>query len=108
MAKADGKFIRRSRLVTRPDGSQFWQWIEDLPVPVKKLSGKVWVPVAYARRPAELLAMGIAAAGRALAEEAKTAPDCAKRLEARYIEKQLRELGVFPRAHRGSPKQRPK
>src|SRR5262249_55421464 len=70
--------------------------------PVSKLSGKQWVPVAYARRPDELHAMGITGASEALAGESKTAPDCAKPLTARYIEKLLRELKVFPKAHRGS------
>jgi hypothetical protein len=75
---------------------------------VAKLSGKRWVSNAYGRRPDELLAMGITGASEALAEESKTAPDCAKPLIARYIEKLLRERGTFPKAHRGSPKQRPK
>src|SRR5262249_32007085 len=67
---------------------------------VPKLSGKKWVPVAYARRPNELLAMGITGASEALAEESKNAADCAKRLNARYIEKLLRELGVFQKVRR--------
>jgi len=75
---------------------------------VAKLSGKQWVSNAYARRPDELFPMGITGASKALAEESKTAPDCAKPLIARYIEKLLRGLGRFPKAHRGSPKQRPK
>ena len=75
---------------------------------VAKLSGKRWVLNAYGRRPNELLAMGITGASEALAEESKTAPDCAKPLTARYIEKLLRGLGRFPKTHRGSPKQRPK
>jgi len=70
--------------------------------PVPKLSGKQWVSVAYARRPKELFAMGITGASEALAGESKTAPDCAKPLNKRYIEKLLRELGTFPKAHRGS------
>src|SRR5262245_32833180 len=72
-----------------------------------KLSGKQWVRVAYARRPDELLAMGITGASEALAKESESAADCAKPLTARYIEKLLRELKVFPKAHRGS-KQPPK
>jgi hypothetical protein len=75
--------------------------------PVRKLSGKMWVPVAFERRHNELLQMSITDASCALHEESKTAPDCAKQLEARYIEKELRALGVFPKAFRG-PKQRPK
>ena len=75
---------------------------------VLKLSGKNWVPKAYARRPNELLAMGITGASGVLAEESKNAADCTKPLKARYIEQRLRELEVFPKAHRGSPKQRPK
>jgi hypothetical protein len=75
---------------------------------VPKLSGKEWVPRAFAHRPDELLAMGITGASGALAEESKIAPDCAKPLTARYIEKLLRDLGRFPKAPRGSAKQRPK
>src|SRR5262245_9792510 len=44
------------------------------PAEVAKLSGKQWVPNAYARRPDELLAMDITGASEALAEESKTAP----------------------------------
>jgi hypothetical protein len=65
-----------------------------------KLSGKEWVPIAFERRRDELLAMDITGASHALAEESKTADDCAKPLTARYIEKLLRELRVFPKAHR--------
>jgi hypothetical protein len=117
MAKAGGKFGRFNRtwrlvgLVTRPDGSQRWQYgpVDASPVaPIKKLSGKVWVPIAYARRPSELLAMGITGASRALAETSNTALDCAKPLKARYIETQLRELGTFPKARRNSFKHRSK
>jgi len=75
--------------------------------PVSKLSGKQWVPVAYARRPDELHAMGITGASEALAKESESAADCAKPLTARYIENRLREHRTFPKAHRGS-KQRPK
>jgi hypothetical protein len=75
---------------------------------VHKLSGKNWVPKAYARRSKELLAMGITGASEALAKESDNAADCAKPLTARYIEKLLREPGTFLKAHRGSPKQRPK
>jgi hypothetical protein len=78
--------------------------------PVRKLSGKEWVPTAFDRRRDELLAMGtITKASDALAEESWTAADCAKQpLQARYIEKLLRELGVFPKANRNPPRQRPK
>jgi hypothetical protein len=75
---------------------------------VPKLSGKEWVPEAYARRPNELLAMGITGASKVLAEESKNAADCAKPLTARYIEKLLRGLGTFPKAPRGLLNQRPK
>jgi hypothetical protein len=77
---------------------------EEPPPEVPKLSGKSWVSKAYARRPDELHAMGITGASKALAGESKTAADCAKPLTARYIEKLLRELAVFPKAPRGSPK----
>jgi hypothetical protein len=74
-----------------------------------KLSGKEWIPTAYARRPNELLAMTITEASHALADEsAKIASDCAKPLKARYIEKRLRELGTFPQARRNPLRQRPK
>lgn len=76
--------------------------------PATKSNGTKWVPEAYARQPDELLAMGITGASRILSRQSRTAPDCAKPLGERYIEKLLRELGVFPKARRGSPKQRPK
>jgi hypothetical protein len=82
-------------------------WASPSP-PVDKLSGKKWVPIAYARRPNELLGMTITEASHALFEESKTASDCAKPLKPRYIEKRLRELGSFPRARRNPPKRRPK
>ena len=69
--------------------------------PVRKLSGKEWVPAAYARRPGELLAMGITDASKALAAESKTAPDCVKPLTVGYIKNLLRENGAFPKAYRG-------
>ena len=75
--------------------------------PVRKLFGKEWVPVAFERRRGELLAMTITDASGVLAEESKTASDCAKALNARYIEKLLRGLNVFPKACRNSSK-RPK
>jgi hypothetical protein len=71
------------------------------------LPGKVWVSDAFERRRDELLGMKyITDASKALAKESETAPDCEKRLEERYIEKLLRELGVFPKAYRNSPKKR--
>jgi hypothetical protein len=76
------------------------------PPAARKLSGKEWVPVAHKRRPDELLAMGITGASEALVEESKTAPDCAKPLTVRYIEKLLRKLGVFKKAYRGLHKPR--
>jgi hypothetical protein len=85
---------------------------------VPKLSGKEWVPVAFERRRDELLQVkGITEASQALHEESKTAPDCAKQpLNARYIERLLRELDVWPRTPRNPvidlvavpSKQRPK
>jgi hypothetical protein len=75
--------------------------------PVRRLIGKKWVPVAFERRREELLALTITEAGRRLAEESKTAPDCAKPLKPRSAEKLLRNLGLWPQAFRGSPKQRP-
>jgi hypothetical protein len=75
--------------------------------PVRKLSGKEWIPLAFARRRDELLALTITEAGHRLAEESKTAPDCAKPLKPRTAEKLLRNLGLWPQAFRGLPKQRP-
>jgi hypothetical protein len=75
---------------------------------VTKLSGKQWVAATYERTPKELLAMGITGASEALAKKSETALDCAKPLTARYIEKLLRDLNTFPKAYRGSLKQRPK
>jgi hypothetical protein len=77
-------------------------------LPVDKLSGKEWVPIAFGRRRDELHVMKITPAARSLATESETASDCAKPLKARYIEKLLRELGSFPKARRNPPKQRPK
>jgi len=74
--------------------------------PVGKLSGKAWVPLAYARRPNELLAMGISDAARVLANEYETY--CGKPLKPRSVEKILRGLGIWTKAFRGSPKQRRK
>ena len=66
---------------------------------VRKLYGKEWVPEAYKRRPDELLAMGITGASeRTRARKSEAAPDCAKPLKARYIEKLLRDLGTFEKA----------
>jgi hypothetical protein len=77
--------------------------------PPQKLSGTAWVPIAFDRRRGELRAMSITDASDALAHESKTAPDCAKKpLKARYIEKLLRDLDVWPKARRSSSKQRPK
>ena len=52
--------------------------------------------------------MIITYASHALAKELETAPDCAKPLKARYIEKLLRDLDVWPKARRNTSKQRPK
>jgi hypothetical protein len=76
--------------------------------PPQKLSGKAWVPIAFDRRRGELRAMSITDASGALAHESKAAPDCAKQLKPRYIEKLLRGLDVWPKARRNSSKQRPK
>jgi hypothetical protein len=102
------KVLRRRERLERLQIEELerWERLRDNRVspspPVSKLSGKAWVPVAYARRPKELLAMGITKASRVLAAEYET--DCARRLTARYVEKQLRKLGAFQKAYRGSPK----
>jgi hypothetical protein len=76
--------------------------------PVPRLSGKKWVPIAFDRRRDELLAMNITDASLVLEKESETAPDCAKPVKHRYIEKLLRDLSVWPKACRNSSKQRPK
>jgi hypothetical protein len=76
--------------------------------PPQKLSGTAWVPIAFDRRRGELLAMTITNASGVLAEESKTASDCAKPLQPRYIEKLLRDRNFWPKARRNSSKQRPK
>jgi hypothetical protein len=73
-----------------------------------KLEGKEWVPVAFARRPDELLALPITKAGDKLAEESKTALDCRRPLSAGYCTNELRKLHKWPEKPRGSPKQRSK
>jgi hypothetical protein len=76
-----------------------------------KLSRKKWIAAAYAWRPNELLAMGITAASIDLVKESRNAADCANPFDEdkpRYAEKLLRDLGVFPKARRGSPKRRRK
>jgi len=77
-----------------------------LPSRVRKLSGKAWVPVAFERRPDELLAMTITEAGEALSRESETAPDCAKPpLSAGYCTNELRKLGAWEKKPRKSPRQ---
>jgi len=76
--------------------------------PVSKLSGKEWVRVAYERRSKELRAMTITDAAHALAKESKTASDCAKSLGKGHCTNLLRELNVWSKKPRNSPKQGPK
>jgi hypothetical protein len=104
----------------RPDGL-YWRIVGDRPIkliggstldtsatpqsnpptaPVRKLSGKEWVGSAY--RP-ELLALTITDAGKVLAQESKTAPDCRKPLSAGYCTNELRKLNRWPPKPR-SPK----
>jgi hypothetical protein len=71
-------------------------------VPLK--SGKEWVSEVFERRRDELLAIGITDAGRLLASQ--TPPD-GKPVKRRWAEKIMRDCG-YPKAFRGSPKQRPK
>jgi hypothetical protein len=71
-------------------------------VPLK--SGKEWVPEVFERKRNELLAIGITDAGRLLASQ--TPPD-GKPVKPRWAEKILRDRG-YPKAFRGSPRQRPK
>jgi hypothetical protein len=68
--------------------------------PVRKISGKEWVPIAFERRRAELFTMGITEAARALANESEKAPDCAKALKARSVENLLRDNKYFPKKSR--------
>jgi hypothetical protein len=73
---------------------------------VPKLAGKQWVPIAFERRRGELLALTITEAGRELAKESQTAPDCRKPLSAGYCTNELRKLGVWKPQPTHSPKQR--
>ena len=98
-------FNKQGQLVSRTE--YLYQNAEGSPgaaAPPQKLSGTAWVPIAFDRRRGELRAMSITDASRALAHESKTAPDCAKPLKARYIEKLLRDLNVWPKARRNSSK----
>ncbi|HEY1877358.1 MAG TPA: hypothetical protein VGG66_07790 [Rhizomicrobium sp.] len=81
--------------------AQIAQRARRLPNP---LMGKKWVPGAFGRRRDELRVMNITDASRELARESETAPDSSKPLDARYIEKLLRDLNVWPKAFRNSPK----
>jgi hypothetical protein len=76
--------------------------------PVRKLSGKEWIRVALDRRRAELLAMTITEAGDKLSKESETAPDCAKPLSVGHCINLLRDLNVWSKKPRKSPRQRPK
>jgi hypothetical protein len=74
------------------------------PALVRKLSGKEWVSTNFK---AELRALTITEAANALAKRSETASNCIKPLQPRYVEKVLRDFGLWPKAPRGSPKQRP-
>jgi hypothetical protein len=80
------------------------------PAKSRKLTGKEWVKNAYERRADELHPdiMDITEAGRELSKESKTAPDCAKPLGEGHCTNLLRELNVWPKKPRNSPKQGPK
>jgi hypothetical protein len=71
---------------------------------VRKLSGKEWVS---SNLKSELLALTITEAANVLAKQSETAANCIKPLQPRYVEKVLRDLGHWPKAPGGSPKQRP-
>jgi hypothetical protein len=72
--------------------------------PVRKLSGKVWVSSNFK---SELLDLTITEAANLLAKQSETAANCIKPLQPRYVEKVLRDLGLWPKVPWGSPKQRP-
>jgi hypothetical protein len=74
---------------------------------VRKLAGKQWVPVAYARRADELRTKTITEAGRLLSIESKTALDC-EQLSRGYCTNELRKLGVWTKKPRKPQRQRPK
>jgi hypothetical protein len=69
----------------------------------RKLSGKAWVSSNFK---SELLDLTISGAAKVLAKQSETAADCSKPLQPRYVEKVLRDLDHWPKAPRGSPKQR--
>ena len=89
-----------------PLDAKDWLTVEvDAPAPRPRLTGKEWVSVALKRRAEELgpRVMNITDAGRALSNESKTAPDCAKPLSAGHCINLLRNLDVWPKKSRNSP-----
>jgi hypothetical protein len=75
--------------------------------PIKKLTGKEWIPMAFERRRNELSRLPITEAADALADESKTASDCRKPLSKGHCTNELRKLSIWTRQPRHSPKQRP-
>ena len=67
----------------------------------EKLQGKEWIRQAYSRKATELRPLTITKAAHRLAEESKTAADCAKQdLSVSYIRNKLRELKIWPKKPR--------
>ena len=71
---------------------------------VRQKAGKEWVADHAGEFDPHVT--GITEAGKELSEKSKSAPDCAKPLKPRYAEQILRGLGTWPKAFRGSSKQR--
>ena len=68
------------------------------PALVRKLSGKEWVSSNFK---AELRALTMTEAANVLAKQSETAANCTKPLQPRYVEKVLRDLGLWPKAPPG-------
>ena len=89
-----------------PLDAKDWLSVEvDAPAPRPRLTGKEWVYVAFKRRAQDLgpHVMNITDAGRALSNESKTAPDCAKSLSVGTCINLLRGLNAWPKKRRRSP-----
>src|SRR5262249_37708959 len=76
--------------------------------PNRRLSGQEWIGITFERKRDELLALSITEAGRKLAGESVTAPDCRKLLSAGYCTNELRKLKAWKPKPRNSPRQCPK
>ena len=78
------------------------QIAEKISLRLRPLSGKEWIEAAFKRRPDELRKLPITKAGAALADESKTASDCAEELSPGYCTNVLRTLNIWIPKPRGS------